>query len=77
MMLDNGQLTFGWYLFPILLRVGGWVDLGGLLLLVRYRCGISVLTDGPDVTSLIRPTSLLLRQIATLITVIVRLILLS
>jgi len=35
----RASLHFGWYSFPIPLRVGGWVGLNGL---VKYRGGLPV-----------------------------------
>ena len=62
---------FGWYSFPVPLRVGGWVGLGGL---VKYWGGLPAEDGHPSqytnrdrhrVTSLIRPTTLPLRHAAT------------
>jgi len=60
---------FGWYSFPVPLRVGGWVGLGGM---VKYWGGLPA-EDGQTstnwarrrVTSLIRQTTLPLRHAAT------------
>ena len=61
---------FGWYSFPVPLRVGGWVGLGSL---VKYRGGLfaedvtrpSTNWARHRVTSLIRPTMLPLRHATT------------